>query len=74
MKPLVPPVCQVINFSGPLTLPRGCWRVLSLQLLSKTLAVNQLFSLSLHTSFGAVLTVPMYFRPTPFKVKPAVDR
>lgn len=58
---------KVMNFSGPLMLPRGCWRVLSLQLLSKTLPINQLFSLSLHTSFGTVLTVPMYFRPTPFK-------
>lgn len=63
-----------MNFSSPLTFPRGCWRVLSLQLLSKTLPINQLFSLSLHTSFGAVLTVPIYFRPTHFKVKMASDR
>lgn len=69
LKPLLPPVCQVLNFSGPLTLSRGCWHVLSLQLLSKTVPVNSLFSLSLHTSFGTVLNVPMYFRPTPFKVK-----
>lgn len=68
LKSLLPPVCQVVNFSGPLTLPQGCWRVLSLQQLSRTLPVNQLFTLSLDTSLGTALNIPMYFHSTPFKV------
>lgn len=66
---LLPPVCQVIDFSGPLTVPQGCWCVLSLQLLSRALPVNQLFTLRLDTSLGTALTIPLYFHSTPFKVK-----
>lgn len=68
LKSLLPPVCQVVNFSGPLTLPQGCWRVLSLQQLSRTLPVNQLFTLSLDSSLGTALNIPMYFHSAPFKV------
>ena len=69
LRSLLPPVCQVLNFSGPVTVPQGCWRVLSLQLLSKALPVNQLSTLSLDTSLGAALHIPLYFQSTPFKVK-----
>lgn len=68
LKSLLPPVCQVVNFSGPQTLPQSCWRVLSLQQLSRTLPVNQVFTLSLNTSLGTALNIPMYFHSTPFKV------
>ncbi|XP_029910115.1 transmembrane protein 131-like isoform X2 [Myripristis murdjan] len=57
-------VLKVMNFSSPLTLPQGCWRVLSLQLLNKTLPVNLLSSLSLETSLGPALHVPLYFHST----------
>uniref|UniRef100_A0A7N8WSD5 Transmembrane 131 like n=1 Tax=Mastacembelus armatus TaxID=205130 RepID=A0A7N8WSD5_9TELE len=43
---LLPPICQVMNFSSPLTVPQGCWRIVSLQLLSRGLPVNQLFTLN----------------------------
>ncbi|XP_070834113.1 transmembrane protein 131-like isoform X1 [Chaetodon trifascialis] len=60
-------VMKVMNFSGPLTVPQGCWRILSLQLLSRALPVNQLSTLSLDTSLGTALHVPLYFHSTPFK-------
>nr|XP_046273914.1 transmembrane protein 131-like isoform X2 [Scatophagus argus] len=60
-------VMKVMNFSGPLTVPQGCWHILSLQLLSKALPVNQLSTLSLDTSLGTALHIPLYFHSTPFK-------
>lgn len=66
--PLLPPVCQVTNFSGPVTVRQGCWHVLSLQLLSRALPVNQLSTLTLDTSLGTALNIPLYFHSTPFKV------
>lgn len=66
---LLPPVCQVMNFSSPLMVPQGCWYILSLQLLTNTLPINQLFTLRLDTSLGTALHIPLYFHSTPFKVK-----
>ncbi|KAM9314140.1 LOW QUALITY PROTEIN: transmembrane protein 131-like [Pholidichthys leucotaenia] len=60
-------VMEVMNFSGPLTIPRGCWRILSLQLLSRSLPVNQVSTLSLDTSLGTVLNIPLFFHPSPSK-------
>ncbi|XP_030273959.1 transmembrane protein 131-like isoform X1 [Sparus aurata] len=60
-------VMKVTNFSGPLTVPQGCWRILSLQLLSRALPVNELSTLSLDTSLGQVLHIPLYFHSSPFK-------
>lgn len=65
---LPPPVCQVMNFSAPLTVPQGSWHVLSLQLLSRTLPINQVFTLSLYTSLGTVLHIPLYFHSSPSEV------
>ncbi|XP_074549951.1 transmembrane protein 131-like isoform X2 [Halichoeres trimaculatus] len=60
-------VMKVVNFSVPQMVPQGCWHVLSLQLLSKSLPVNQLSTLSLDTSLGTALQIPLYFHSTPFK-------
>ncbi|TKS68446.1 Transmembrane protein 131-like [Collichthys lucidus] len=60
-------VIKVTNFSGPVTVRQGCWRVLSLQLLSRALPVNQLSTLTLDTSLGTALHIPLYFHSTPFK-------
>ncbi|XP_026158393.1 transmembrane protein 131-like isoform X2 [Mastacembelus armatus] len=60
-------VMKVMNFSSPLTVPQGCWRIVSLQLLSRGLPVNQLFTLSLDTSLGSALHIPLYFHSTPSK-------
>ncbi|CAB1460891.1 unnamed protein product [Pleuronectes platessa] len=60
-------VMKVMNFSGPLTVPQGCWQIMSLQLLSSELPVNQLASLKLETSLGSALHVPLLFHSTPSK-------
>ncbi|XP_070683632.1 transmembrane protein 131-like isoform X2 [Pempheris klunzingeri] len=60
-------VMKVMNFSGPLTVSQGCWHILSLKLLSRTLHVNQLSTLSLDTSLGSDLHIPLYFHSAPFK-------
>ncbi|XP_041838526.1 transmembrane protein 131-like isoform X2 [Melanotaenia boesemani] len=54
-------VMKVINFSSPLAVPQGCWHILSLQLLSRALPVNQMLTLSLDTSLGTALHIPLYF-------------
>nr|XP_020469976.1 transmembrane protein 131-like [Monopterus albus] len=60
-------VMKVMNFSGPLTVPQGCWWILSLQLLSRALPVNQVSTLSLDTSLGLALHIPLYFNSTASK-------
>lgn len=60
-------VMKVMKFSSPLTVSQGCWHVLSLQLLSRALPVNQVSTLSLNTSLGTALHIPLYFHPNPSK-------
>eukprot|EP00064_Thunnus_orientalis_P009864 superscaffoldBa00001278_g9890 len=60
-------VMKVMNFSHPLKVPQGCWHILSLQLLSRTLPINHLFTLSLDTELGTALQIPLYFHSTPSK-------
>ena len=67
---LPPPVCQVVNFTSPLTVPQGCWRLLSLQLLHKALPVHLLSSLRLDSSLGAPLLIPLYLQSGLGKVEP----
>ncbi|XP_072320165.1 transmembrane protein 131-like isoform X2 [Eucyclogobius newberryi] len=55
---------KVVNFSRPVTVPPGCFHVLSLQLLHRSLPLNQVFTLSLNTSPGPTLHVPLFFRST----------
>ncbi|XP_056442409.1 transmembrane protein 131-like isoform X4 [Gadus chalcogrammus] len=55
-------VLKVVNFTSPLTVPQGCWRLLSLQLLHKALPVHLLSSLRLDSSLGAPLTIPLYLQ------------
>ncbi|XP_055014133.1 transmembrane protein 131-like isoform X3 [Boleophthalmus pectinirostris] len=55
---------KVVNFSRPVTLPPGCFHVLSLQLLHRSPPLNQVFTLSLKTSMGPTLHVPLYFHST----------
>ncbi|CAL1601009.1 unnamed protein product [Knipowitschia caucasica] len=55
---------KVVNFSRPVSVPPGCFHVLSLQLLHKSLLLNQVFTLSLNTSQGPTLHLPLYFHST----------
>ncbi|XP_072240894.1 transmembrane protein 131-like [Leuresthes tenuis] len=57
-------VVKVMNFSSPLRVPQGCWHILSLQLLSRTLPVNHMMTLSLDTSLSTALHIPLYFHST----------
>ncbi|TNN52661.1 Transmembrane protein 131-like [Liparis tanakae] len=59
---------KVMNFNAPLSVPQGCWRVLSLQLLRRALPVNRVFTLSLDTSLGTALRIPLYFHSSPLKL------
>ncbi|KAK7915716.1 hypothetical protein WMY93_011477 [Mugilogobius chulae] len=56
--------CKVVNFSRPVTVAPGCFHVLSLQLLHRSPPLNQVFTLSLNTSLGPTLHVPLYFHST----------
>lgn len=55
---------RVVNFSHPVTVVPGCFRVLSLQLLHRSPPLNQVFTLSLNTSLGPSLHIPLYFHST----------
>ncbi|KAM9770093.1 transmembrane protein 131-like isoform 1-T1 [Menidia menidia] len=57
-------VVKVMNFISPLRVPQGCWHILSLQLLSRALPVNHMMTLSLDTSLGTALSIPLYFHST----------
>ncbi|XP_062333261.1 transmembrane protein 131-like isoform X1 [Osmerus eperlanus] len=54
-------VLKMVNFSGPVPVPQGdCRSVLTLQLLSRSLPLNMLFSLSLTTTLGLTLQLPLH--------------
>ncbi|XP_017264107.1 transmembrane protein 131-like isoform X2 [Kryptolebias marmoratus] len=57
-------VAKVMNFSSPLRVCQGCWRILSLQLLGKALPMNQMLTLSLDTNLGTSLHIPLHFHPS----------
>ncbi|XP_070302408.1 transmembrane protein 131-like isoform X6 [Salvelinus sp. IW2-2015] len=56
---------KVVNFSGAVSVPQGgCWRLLSLQLLNRSLPLNLLSTLSLTTGLGLALKLPLHFHST----------
>ncbi|XP_019717948.1 transmembrane protein 131-like isoform X2 [Hippocampus comes] len=58
---------KVVNFHSPLTVPPGCWPVLSLQFFNRALPASHSFTLSLHTRLGASMRLPLYFHTDPSK-------
>ncbi|XP_077380651.1 transmembrane protein 131-like isoform X2 [Festucalex cinctus] len=58
---------KVVNFRAPLTVPQGCWPVLSLRLFNGALPASHAFTLGLHTKMGAAVRVPLYFHADPTK-------
>ncbi|XP_054634193.1 transmembrane protein 131-like isoform X3 [Dunckerocampus dactyliophorus] len=60
-------VMKVVNFHSPLTVPQGCWHILSIQLFSRALPTSHSFTLSLYTKLGAAMHIPLYFHATPAK-------
>uniref|UniRef100_A0AAZ3S0P4 Transmembrane protein 131-like n=1 Tax=Oncorhynchus tshawytscha TaxID=74940 RepID=A0AAZ3S0P4_ONCTS len=60
---------KVVNFSGAVSVPQGgCWRILSLQLLNRSLPLNLLSTLSLTTGLCLALKLPLHFHSTLAKV------
>ncbi|MBN3295472.1 T131L protein, partial [Amia calva] len=55
---------KVLNFSGPLLVPPGCWKVLSLQLSGSRSTLSVLTRLALLTSVGVSLQLPLHIRST----------
>ncbi|XP_028833905.1 transmembrane protein 131-like [Denticeps clupeoides] len=53
---------KVQNLSRTLTLFPGCWKLLSLELLNTTLPMNIVTMVTLTTSMGFTLEVPVHFR------------
>ncbi|XP_057699760.1 transmembrane protein 131-like isoform X4 [Corythoichthys intestinalis] len=58
---------KMMNFHRPLTVPQGCWPVLSLQLFDRALQASHSFTLGLYTTLGAAVRVPLYFHVDPSK-------
>ncbi|KAM4749887.1 transmembrane protein 131-like isoform 3-T3 [Anableps anableps] len=65
-------VVKVVNFSSPLRVSTGCWHILSLQLLNRTLPLNHMLTLSLDTRLGTTLHIPFYFHSTSSKQEEVV--
>ncbi|KAJ8335646.1 hypothetical protein SKAU_G00389880 [Synaphobranchus kaupii] len=55
-------VLTVTNFSRPVTVPWGCWRLLSLRLNHRKLPVNVMTTVVLVTSIGLSLEIPLRVR------------
>ncbi|XP_062373594.1 transmembrane protein 131-like [Sardina pilchardus] len=55
---------KVVDFSRPVTAPSGCWRLVSLQLLNRTLPVNLIATVTLQSKAGLTLVVPLHVRST----------
>ncbi|MGH0142964.1 UNVERIFIED_CONTAM: hypothetical protein FKN15_077456 [Acipenser sinensis] len=55
---------KILNFSGPVTLPPGCWKVFSLQFTARNAPVNVMTSLVLVTSAGFSLEMPLQISST----------
>lgn len=69
MLTVCPPCVKVVNFSGAVSVPQGgCWRLLSLQLLNRSLPLNLLSTLTLTTDLCLALKLPLYFHSTLDKV------
>ncbi|XP_035282207.1 transmembrane protein 131-like isoform X1 [Anguilla anguilla] len=51
---------KVVNFSGPATVPSGCWRLLSLHLAGGKAPANALTTAVLLTDLGVPLEIPLH--------------
>ncbi|XP_030643763.1 transmembrane protein 131-like [Chanos chanos] len=55
---------KVVNFTGPVAVSFGCWKLLSLQLVIKTLPVNLITMATLTTDRGFSLQLPLHLHST----------
>ncbi|XP_064918728.1 transmembrane protein 131-like isoform X4 [Columba livia] len=57
-------ILKILNFAEPLTLPPGCWNVLSLKLSVKDTVTNVLSSICLATNVGVMFEIPLQIHST----------
>ncbi|XP_042663538.1 transmembrane protein 131-like isoform X3 [Tyto alba] len=55
---------EILNFAEPLTLPPGCWNVLSLKLSVEDTVTNVLSSICLATNVGVMFEIPLQIYST----------
>ncbi|XP_064123659.1 transmembrane protein 131-like isoform X3 [Loxodonta africana] len=60
-------ILKILNFTGPLFLPPGCWNIFSLKLAVKDIAINIFTNVFLTTNIGAVFTIPLQIHSAPTK-------
>ncbi|XP_047422764.1 transmembrane protein 131-like isoform X2 [Sciurus carolinensis] len=60
-------VLKILNFTGPLFLPPGCWNIFSLKLAVKDIAINLFTNIFLTTNIGAIFAIPLQIFSAPTK-------
>ncbi|XP_062964213.1 transmembrane protein 131-like isoform X3 [Cynocephalus volans] len=60
-------ILKILNFTGPLFLPPGCWNIFSLKLAVKDIAINLFSNIFLTTNIGAVFAIPLQIYSAPTK-------
>ncbi|XP_063074444.1 transmembrane protein 131-like isoform X2 [Engraulis encrasicolus] len=55
---------KVVNFSRPITVAAGCWRLLSLQLLNRTRPFSLIVTVTLQSKAGVSFVVPLHVLST----------
>ncbi|XP_047305884.1 transmembrane protein 131-like isoform X37 [Homo sapiens] len=58
---------KILNFTGPLFLPPGCWNIFSLKLAVKDIAINLFTNVFLTTNIGAIFAIPLQIYSAPTK-------
>ncbi|XP_073897424.1 transmembrane protein 131-like isoform X2 [Castor canadensis] len=60
-------ILKILNFTGPLFLPPGCWNIFSLKLAVKDIAINLFTNVFLTTNTGAIFAIPLQIFSAPTK-------
>uniref|UniRef100_A0A8C9QHF3 Transmembrane protein 131-like n=1 Tax=Spermophilus dauricus TaxID=99837 RepID=A0A8C9QHF3_SPEDA len=60
-------ILKILNFTGPLFLPPGCWNIFSLKLAVKDIAINLFTNVFLTTNIGAIFAIPLQIFSAPTK-------
>uniref|UniRef100_UPI004038C5FA transmembrane protein 131-like isoform X4 n=1 Tax=Callospermophilus lateralis TaxID=76772 RepID=UPI004038C5FA len=60
-------ILKILNFTGPLFLPPGCWNIFSLKLAVKDIAINLFTNIFLTTNIGAIFAIPLQIFSAPTK-------
>ncbi|XP_070271443.1 transmembrane protein 131-like isoform X2 [Myotis yumanensis] len=58
---------KILNFTGPLFLPPGCWNIFSLKVAVKNIAINLFTNVFLTTNIGAMFAIPLQIYSAPTK-------